>query len=158
MTISLFRRSPFGTSASEEARARAVARASHAQAADFCRVRSPSRPQDQVLSAVARRWLATLPSSVLPRELCAQYPRIANRLALCWSDARLTEQVFDSLLVDRRGGRRGFSKDVREELMVLDDYHRHQRRAATAPQLDGLDVVESFDQPWDTRTMAMSER
>lgn len=140
MPISLFRRTP---SASEEARARAAQRASPARAIDFTQLRAPVRPQDSSLGEVARRWLATLPSSVLPRELCAQYPRIANRLALCWSDTRLTDQVLDSLLVDRRGGRRGFPHEVREELAALDAYHR--RRTATS-QLDGLEVVES-DEP-----------
>ena len=76
---------------------------------------------DEPLSDLARRWVDTLPTRLRPAALCARYARIANRLALCWPDARLTQQLFESLLVDRRGGRKGFPAPVRAELFALRD-------------------------------------
>ncbi len=156
MPFSLFRRSTSGPSASTEARSRAAARATLAQASDFTQARAPARPQDHKLSEPARRWLATLPPAILPRALCSQYPRIANRLALVWSDAVLTAHVLDNLLVDRRGGRRGFPQAVRDELLALAQHHRHH---VPTSKLDGLEVVESFDRgAWDTAAMALGDR
>ena len=45
-----------------------------------------------------------------------QYPRIANRLALVWPDAVLAKRVLDDVVADRRGGRRGFPREVADEL------------------------------------------
>ena len=87
-------------------------------------VRSDARSRqtgsnEESLSRVAQRWLDELPPALRPTHLCARYARIANRLALCWPDAKLTQQVFESLLVDRRGGRKGFPPPVRAELLAL---------------------------------------
>ncbi len=50
------------------------------------------------------------------------FPRIANVLALSWNDAAGLSAYMDSLLVDRRGGRRGFPAEVNRELLLLLDF------------------------------------
>lgn len=83
--------------------------------------REPAMPQAEPLSSVARVWLTSLPAGLRPAQLCARYPRVANRLALCWPDRGLALRLFDDLLVDRRGGRRGFPAEVKAELVALRD-------------------------------------
>ena len=81
--------------------------------------RDPPGPLDSTLSAFAVGWAAALPSSIFPKELCERFPRLVNRLALCWPDRALAVQFLDSLLKDKRGGRKGFPPDVAVELRQL---------------------------------------
>lgn len=110
-----------------------------------CR-RAPPREQDTTLSSTCTAWLDRLPQSVLPANLCMLYPAIANRLALCWSDPVLTERVFDDLLLDRRGGRRGFPPPVASDLLRL-RLHHAQRHIGAKPY-----------SPWDRHSLAVSDR
>jgi hypothetical protein len=94
---------------------------------DWSRLRRQQRREDHVLSALTYAWLKTLPYAVRPVDLCLRYPRLGNRLALCWSDRSQTERLFDELLLDRRGKRKGFPPSVAEELVDLrrfNDCHR----------------------------------
>lgn len=86
---------------------------------DWAAKRDAPSARDHTLSAVARAWVDTLPASQRPLQLCSHYPRIANRLALCWPDPALTNRLFESLFLDQRGGRRGFPADVIAELVAL---------------------------------------
>ena len=86
--------------------------------------RRPPRLTDQGLTDVTRTWLQRLPPGRRPVRLATRFPRVANRVALCWADTALAEQVLDDLLVDRRGGRRGFPLRVARELQRLRDYRR----------------------------------
>jgi hypothetical protein len=88
-----------------------------AGAAEF--QRSAPNPRDLSLSSLAQSWSAKLPAAQRPHELCNAYPRIANRLALCWGDPVLTANVFRELMTDRRRGRKGFPPAVRQELLAL---------------------------------------
>jgi len=45
------------------------------------------------------------------------YPRIANRLALACNDPQAIRDVLNDVLIDRRGGRRGFPPSVLSELL-----------------------------------------
>ena len=92
-------------------------------AEDWARVRAPVRHRDQELSPKARQWLQRLPEAVQPHELCAHYPRIANRLAACWSDLGLIDHLLDELLVDRRPDRQGFPVTVMQEILRLYEFH-----------------------------------
>lgn len=85
--------------------------------------RSRLRDRDKSLAPEAVAWLDSLPHLLRPIDLTTRYPRIANRLALLWPDAHLTEIYFLSLLVDKRGGRRGFASHITEELMALRSYY-----------------------------------
>ena len=78
--------------------------------------RGPPNPRDTALSGFASAWADALPEALRPHALCSRYPRIANRLALCWADPSLTERFFAGLLKDNRGGRAGFARDVADEL------------------------------------------
>jgi hypothetical protein len=82
-------------------------------------LRSQSNLRDKTLTTLAKAWRDSLPAESQPRVLCERYPRIANRLALCWSDPVLTDAVMRDLLAPRRSGRKGFPEEVRCELVVL---------------------------------------
>ena len=118
----------------------------HSKELDWVRVRAPQRSTDSILSVIARDWLETLPGPIRPAELCSAYPRVANRLALCWNDPALTDRLLDDLLIGRRGKRKGFPRPVAEELLRLRRFHDHCR---------GVDAQETV---WEYRTLAVSDR
>ncbi|MBS0306555.1 MAG: hypothetical protein JSR43_14405 [Proteobacteria bacterium] len=89
--------------------------------------RRPPRERDQALNGTTRRWLRALPPRRRPLRLCVDHPRVANRIAWCWSDPQLVDQVLDDLLVDRRGGRRGFAPAIVRELRRLREYNDQHR-------------------------------
>ncbi|CAN5713236.1 hypothetical protein BH09PSE5_BH09PSE5_49220 [soil metagenome] len=90
-------------------------------------VRTPLRKRDQTMAPEAEIWLSALPLPVQPLDLCRRYPRIVNRMALLWPDSHLTGMYFKSLLVDKRGGRRGFATRITEELLALQLYYAESR-------------------------------
>lgn len=81
--------------------------------------RSAPLPQDGALSVLARAWAAQLPQALRPASLLQCFPRLANRLALCWADPALASMLLTELRTDRRGGRRGFPPSVAKELLSL---------------------------------------
>jgi hypothetical protein len=90
------------------------------QQADAMRLlRSPENPRDRTLSKLAEEWRDRLLPRLQTRALCERYPRLANRIALCWCDRKLTRRLLDQLLQDRRGGRKGFPAPVLAELVAL---------------------------------------
>lgn len=98
----------------------ASARVARAAVDDAARLRRDApNPRDMTLSALASAWRDAMPAGITPDALCTLYPRIANRLALCWKDADLSATLLDQLLGDSRGGRRGFPTLVRRELVSL---------------------------------------
>ncbi len=97
---------------------------------------------------MAHAWLESLPPAVVPREMARAYPRLVNRLALCWRDAALADMLLDELLVDRRGGRRGFPPAVAAELLRLREWQAMRSDAAPADR----------GARWDSRSMATSDR
>ena len=113
---------------------------------DHARLRAPLRAVDLVLSNVAGEWLMSLPRPLRPAGLCVVYPRVVNRLALCWNDRALTDRLLDDLLIGRRGKRKGFPGPVAEELMRLRQFHDHGR------------AVEVETTPmWEYNSLAVSE-
>ena len=68
-----------------------------------------------------------------PLELCNAYPRVANRIAQCWDDLAVTEAVLDDLLVDHRGGRKGFPAQIAVELLRLQSFHEERSHRTRAP-------------------------
>ena len=90
---------------------------------DWSTRRSPRRDQDRVLQSQTHIWLRKIPSAIHPKQLCRHYPRIANGLALVWGDKSRVEQMFEDLLHDRRGQRKGFSERVRVEIERLERFH-----------------------------------
>ena len=86
-------------------------------------VRQPANPKDGDLRHRTFRWLATLPADVRPLATGRQYPRIVNRIGDLWGHCEYTRLHFQSLLIDRRKGRRGFPPAVRKELETLQQYY-----------------------------------
>ena len=68
------------------------------------------------------KWLRELPVEVAPAELAVEFPRILNLVAHQWRDRRFCPNYLDDLLVDRRGGRRGFPAAVYSEIQALRNY------------------------------------
>ncbi len=87
--------------------------------AGWQRLREQPRPQDLVLSPLAKTWCDSLHQRDQPTRLCALFPRIANRLALCWNDPELASRVLDDLVVDKRRNRAGFPPEVSQEMIQL---------------------------------------
>jgi hypothetical protein len=89
------------------------------------------QPLSQLLPATAR-WAARLPVEVQPRYLLQRLPRIANTLARLWEDSVGLRLYLDELLVDRRGGRHGFSPEILNELLILRDYRERRYPAESS--------------------------
>jgi hypothetical protein len=53
---------------------------------------------------------------------------VANRIARDWADSFMIDVCFEDLLIDRRGGRRGFPPPVLHELRRLHHFNRRYRR------------------------------
>jgi Asp-tRNA(Asn)/Glu-tRNA(Gln) amidotransferase A subunit family amidase len=85
------------------------------------RRRSPL-PTDRAMAGAALEWLSRLPAEVRPRSLPEQYPRVVNRLADNWTSAQQCQATFDELMLDHRGGRRGFPHEIELELQRLRNY------------------------------------
>jgi hypothetical protein len=84
--------------------------------------RRPLSPSDRALTGRAIDWLLTLPPKARPRTLSEQFPRIANHLAEQWSDLGGTRFALMRLLADERGGRKGFSLQIEQEIGRLAAY------------------------------------
>jgi hypothetical protein len=115
--------------------------------ANWTRWRTPERDMDRVLSSTALAWLAALPDAVRPADLATLHPRVVNRIALCWNDPELTGRLFDELLLDKRGKRRGFGPAVADDLLRLRVYHGKQ----FAKALESKAV-------WQLQSVAVSDR
>jgi hypothetical protein len=76
-------------------------------------------PTDSALSSGALHWLAQLPFDLQPRKLAEKFPRLVNQIAASWSSDFQSAAELDGLIIDRRGGRRGFALEVQAELRLL---------------------------------------
>lgn len=123
-------------------------RAMPLDARDWEHLRGPRTAHDECLSKAAQLWLENLPARLQPLQLCLRYPRVANRLALCWRDPALTEQLFNEYLLDRRGGRKGFPPPVAIELLRLRELH-DERPLVEPPR---------GEDRWDSRFLAVVDR
>ena len=78
--------------------------------------RRPLSPSDRALTGKAIDWLLTLPAGARPKALGEQFPRIANHLAEHWHSLGDTQLALMRLLPDERGGRKGFSLQIEQEI------------------------------------------
>jgi len=74
------------------------------------------------LRAPTIRWLMDLPDAITPYKLAAWFPRVANLIALEWSNRAACTGYLESLVRDVRGGRHGFPPAVNDELRRLRTY------------------------------------
>lgn len=82
--------------------------------------RAPVRPADLVLAPLTTAWADQLPLKQRPNKLLQRFPRVANRIALCWCDPALSALVLEDLDSDvRQPPRRGFPSEVAAELRCL---------------------------------------
>ncbi|MFN7644748.1 MAG: hypothetical protein ACK5PW_16960 [Burkholderiales bacterium] len=51
--------------------------------------------------------------------LARRFPHVLNQISAVWGDLPVAAELIDDLLVDRRGGRRGFPADVLAELLTI---------------------------------------
>jgi hypothetical protein len=86
-------------------------------------LRAALKRKDVELRTRTIKWLATLPAGVRPMRTARAYPRIVNKIGDLWGHCEYSRLHFQSLLIDRRPGRKGFPEDVREELVALQDYY-----------------------------------
>jgi hypothetical protein len=77
-----------------------------------------AQPADVVVPRTLA-WIASLPADARPHALAKRYARIANNFACCWDQPSVCAKYFDDLLIDRRGGRKGFPADVLHDLQRL---------------------------------------
>jgi hypothetical protein len=82
---------------------------------DSDRPKVPPEPLAETTAA----WLADLPPEVRPRELARTFPRIANRLCQLWKRPSQCDAYIKTLVMDERGGRKGFPPGVANELATL---------------------------------------
>jgi len=82
------------------------------------------------------QWMARLPAEVRPIATAQGFARIVNKLCRVWPDTQRCHAYFDDLLLDRRGDRQGFPKDVARELAAL---HGHYIKHVSAQRIN----------PWD---------
>lgn len=75
-------------------------------------------PPETLLPSTTR-WMETLPREFQPAAIGATFPRIANALASRWATPEALTNYLNDLLVDTRGGRRGFPVRVLRELHAL---------------------------------------
>jgi hypothetical protein len=92
-----------------------------ADEADWSKLRK-ANPLNILLPST-RRWADELPPDVRPKELMAKYPRLANMAAASWGSAVAFRDYLDILVIDRRGGRQGFSAGIRAEFEQLRTYY-----------------------------------
>lgn len=85
----------------------------------WTKVRRAPQPTDKALTGRSMDFLAALPEEVRPQVTMQRYPRVINALVDVWNNPDLRDEAFDSLLNDKRKGRRGFPIDVERELSTL---------------------------------------
>ena len=78
--------------------------------------RRPPAVTDRALSGRCIDWILGLPQGARPKALSEQFPRIVNHLAERWHDLPSTQLALMRLLADERGGRKGFSLQIEQEI------------------------------------------
>lgn len=75
------------------------------------------------LTAPASVWINELPQAVRPVETGTRFPRVVNQLCRAWDKPQQCNALFEDLLLDRRGDRQGFPREVAFELAALKNYY-----------------------------------
>ena len=97
-------------------------------------------------------WAKDLPPRVRPMALMARFPRIANLLAANWKEPTAFHSYMRSLLVDRRGDRKGFPSNIKHELVRLRICYRLRRSGRSSGISDDRLANRSASRPTALRT------
>jgi tankyrase len=76
-----------------------------------------------------------------PIHLETHFDRILTQIEKLWDKPEI-DDYFSELLIDKRGGRNGFSKDVMRDIMFLHDYHQSQKLRQAERQVDAIRELE----------------
>ena len=106
-------------------------------------MRRPPSKDDFELSTEAHALLASLDSSVRPKDLAVQFPRIVNQTAKLWLRPAQMDKYLDGLLVDTRGNRKGFPPGVLMELTNLKEYYQTAAFPTTPGAWVGADSMRN---------------
>lgn len=76
-----------------------------------------------------------------PIHLEDQFDRILTNIEKLWGKPEL-DDYFTDLIIDKRGGRKGFSEEVMRNIMFLHDYHESQKLRKAERQIDAMRELE----------------
>lgn len=76
-----------------------------------------------------------------PYHLEAQYGRILKKIDEQW-DTPQVHDYFSDLLIDKRGGRKGFPADVLQDIVMLREYHELETFRAAERKEDAIQQLE----------------
>lgn len=110
---------PTTASATAAAPAPATDGASPPTTADDAQGKWPRRPPQPLTIASHQIAIALGKEGEPIPGLARRFPHVLNRISAVWEDPPATAELIDDLLVDRRGGRRGFPADVLAELLTI---------------------------------------
>lgn len=85
-----------------------------------------------------------------PHALEQKYERILDKIDELWDSPEI-DSYFSDLIIDTRGGRQGFPKDVLDEIVALRDLREAERLREAETQLDAMRELER-------RGVAMNDR
>lgn len=80
-------------------------------------------PDARQLSSRAKTILISLPAEVRPLHSASVHPWMLDRLLDKWNTPAVFRSELNDLLIDTRGGRKGFDFDTLTELTALGDYY-----------------------------------
>lgn len=76
-----------------------------------------------------------------PRHLEEQYDRILSKLEALWESPEIHD-YFSDLLIDKRGGRKGFPKEVLNEIIALREFHEFETFRKAERKEDAIRELE----------------
>lgn len=82
----------------------------------------PVVPRENRVRMSTVRGARSIPSTLRPRALVTQFPRLANTMADVWSQPKVFHMLLCQLMADDRGRRSGFPIEVRRDLIKLRVY------------------------------------
>lgn len=94
----------------------------HAKPVSLENMRRREDPRENKVRASIIRWAREIPSTLRPRALVMQFPRIANTMADVWAQPKVFHMLLCQSTVDDRGDRRSFPLEVRQDLAKLRIY------------------------------------
>lgn len=76
-----------------------------------------------------------------PRHLEEQFDRILSKLEALWESPEIHD-YFSDLLIDKRGGRKGFPKEVLNEIIALREFHEFETFRKAERKEDAIRELE----------------